>query len=154
MKFRTLPLLVLPLILSCAFVCRAPAGETAQEIPLYSNGKGDSGWIELDRSAGRMRATPYLRLSGETVLGAVETAGRAGEDRVCDAAESPNPETTARSDRKTADTEGLASLLSGPGGVSLGAVLDLARQASDSARDAFREVRAGHGPPPRQADAR
>jgi len=153
MKIRTIPLLLLPLILSSAVVCPAPAGEEPQSVTLYSDRKGDAGWIEVDRADGRMRATPYLRVSGETFHQAVEAAARTGEARVSAGVNPRNPDPTVMTDRKTQRKEALSSLLAGPGGVSLGGVLDLARQASDSAKETFRQVRE-ESSPPRQAGAR
>lgn len=154
MKMRVLPLLVLPLILSCAFACPAPAGEEEQSVTLFSDRKGDGGWIEMDRSAGRMRATPYLRVSGETVRRAVDTTGRAGEARGPAASDTRKPDQTVMTDRKTRRKEALASLLEGPGGVSLGRVLDIARQTSESAGNAVRQAGAGMTNPPRQGTSR
>lgn len=138
---RMLLLLVLPLILACAVVCPAPAGEDAQRVTFFSDSKGDAGWIEMDRSTGRMRATPYIQVSGETVRRAVDTTGRAGEARVSAAVDPRKPDPTDMTGRKTHGKEALASLLAGPDGISLGTVLDLAHEASESARDTLRKTR-------------
>lgn len=155
MKTRTIPLLVLPLFLACILARPAPAGEEERTIPLFSDRKGDAGWIEMDRTEGRTRATPYLRVSGETVRRAAETSGRAREVPGTAAAEIRKPDPAATTDRKGQGLETLAPVRAGPeGGVSLEGVLDLAREVSESAKDAFRKVRAGNTSPPRRAGTR
>ena len=155
MKVRILPFLVFPLILTGMFAGPSPAGEAAQTVTLYSNGKGDAGWIEVDRASGRMRATPYLRVSGETALRAGETAGRAGKAGVSAAADIHKTNEAGPTERNANGREVLSSLLAGPEGVSFGRVLDLAREASDSAKGAFRpQGRDGNAPPQDQAGPR
>lgn len=155
MKMRILLLPVLPLVLAGIFAGPATAGEEAQAVPLYSDRQGDAGWIEVDRASGRMRATPYLRVSGESVHRAEETARRAGEAREAATADIRMSNETGKTDRKTKSREALSSLLAGPEGVSLGGVLDLARRASESVKGASRsQVRAGSAPLPRQTGER
>lgn len=149
MKTRWLSLPVLPLILACTLVRPASAGEVERTVTLFSDGRGDSAWVEVDRTAGRTQATPYLRVSGETVQRAVETSERAGEVRVSVAPSPRAPERIATPDRKARRKEALASLLEGPDGISLGGLLDIARDASEAAGDAVRQFKTGMTASPR-----
>lgn len=151
MKMRWIPLPVFPLLCAFAFALPASAGDGDHKVTFFSDRRGDAGWVETEAVSGRMRATPYFRISGETVRRAEDTAGRAAEVRASVAEDLPETDGAEATDRKTRRKEVLSSLLTGPEGVSLGKVLDLARQASESARSAFRQARDGRDPRPRPA---
>lgn len=145
MKMRIL----LPLVLLSAFACAvAPplsAGEYPRAVTIYSDRRGDGGWIDMERSGDRTRATPYFHVSGETVRRAVgtEIPGPNPDGVATAILPAPPPEKPARSNRPR--KEAIASLLSGPEGISLGGILDLAHQASDSARETLSGLRHGAG---------
>ena len=153
MKMRRIPLPVLPLLCAFAISLPASAGEGEHKVTFFSDRRGDAGWVETEAVSGRMRATPYFRVTGETVRRAEDSACRAGEVRASVAEDIPETDGTEATDRKTTRKEVLSSLLTGPEGVSLGKVLDLARQASESARSAFRQARDGRDPRPRPPDS-
>ncbi len=143
MKRRILRSLVLLPVLSGTVVCPLSAGEKARPGSVFTDRHGNAGWIETDRAGDRMRATPYLHVSGETVRKATDAAGDAAGPREAAAAMPPD-----RSGDRTAGTSGqrkeaVAALLSGPDGISLGRVLDLAREAADTARSSLRDFRNG-----------
>ncbi|GAB4364942.1 MAG: hypothetical protein Kow00128_07060 [Deltaproteobacteria bacterium] len=141
MKMRILlPLVLLP-VLACAFACPLRAGEERRATTVYSDRRGNEGWIVTERSGDRMRATPYFHVSGETARRAMgmELPGPDPDEVVAALPPTPPPETPALSSRQR--REAIASLLSGPEGVSLGRILDLAHRASDSARETLRGLR-------------
>lgn len=148
MKTRLLSLQILPLILACALAGPASAGEDVRTVTLFSDGKGNAAWVDLDRTDGRMEATPYLRVSEETVRRTVETADRAGEAQATVAPLPGKPDPAARTDRKAGRREAIASLLEGPDGISFGRLLDIAHDASESAEHVVRQWKtaapAGH----------
>ena len=154
MKIRTISFLLFSTALACAFACPAPAEEGGETIGIYSDGKGNSGWIEVDRGGGRMRATPFLRISGETAREVLQAAGRGGEagQSVMRGMQAQgDPAAAGPTERKR---EALSSLLEGPEGVSLAGPLDLVKKASDSLKRAARKVRKETPVPSIQAKAR
>ena len=140
------PCLVLGMMLPCAFVRPSSAGELGTTVTLCSDGTGNAGWIRMDRVDGRMRATPYLRISGETSHEVLNAARRTGMIRSASVETDREHDPRIREHRKEMNKKTLSSLLAGPNGVSLGAVLDLARQTSEAARSAFRKSRSGDAP--------
>jgi len=154
MKMRILLSLVLLLAFSSAFVRPLPAGEETQAVIVYSDRHGDAGWIERDRSGDRMQATPYFHLSGEAVRRAVDAAGSSATLRGAEGSTTRTPPACPPTVSSRQRKEGIASLLSGPNGMSLGGVLDLAHQASESARESLRHIRDGHRASPRSEPSR
>lgn len=147
MVVRTFPFLLVSTALAIAFALPAPAGEGRETIAIYSDGKGNSGWVEMDRGGGRARATPFLRISGETSREALATAGRgeeAGRSVMQGLEAQGDPDTAGPAGRTR---EALSSLLEGPEGVSLAGPIDLAKKITDSLKQAARKAR-GDRPAP------
>lgn len=154
MKMRILLSLVLLLAFSCAFVRHLPAGEETQAVMVYSDRHGDAGWIERTRSGDRMQATPYFHVSGKTVRRGVDGAGSSATLRGAEPPTIRNPSACPPTGSSRQRKEAIASLLSGPNGISLGGVLDLAHQASESARESLRHLRDGSRASPQSESSR
>jgi len=154
MNIRILLSLVLLLAFSCAFVGPLPAGEETQAVMVYSDRHGDAGWIERTRSGDRMQATPYFHVSGEPVRRAVDSAGGSATLRGVEAPTIRNPSACPPTGSSRQRKEAIVPLLSGPNGMSLGGVLDLAHQASDSARESLRNLRDGYRASPQSETTR
>jgi len=154
MKMRILLSLALLLAYSCAFVRPLPAGEETQAVIVYSDRHGDAGWIEKTRSGDRMQATPYFHVSGKTVRQATDAAGSSATLRGAEPPMTRNPSASSPTGTSRQHKEAIAALLSGPNGMSLGGVLDLAHQASDSARESLRNLRNGYRASPQSEASR
>lgn len=131
-------LLSVVLLAVCGFASFAPAGDDVDTIGYASDGKGNARWVEVVRDGGRMRATPYVTLSPETVgdaEAAVDRHGAAGlaSGQAFDLAIRKEGET-----RKERRRRALSALLEGPDGVSLAGALDLAREAHDGWKKGLR----------------
>ncbi len=47
-------------VLACLFACPTPAGDNVQAVPLFSDGRGNQAWVEIDSAGGRMTARPFV----------------------------------------------------------------------------------------------
>lgn len=47
-------------VLACLFACPAPAGDNVQTVPLFSDGRGNQAWVEIDSTGERMTAKPFV----------------------------------------------------------------------------------------------
>lgn len=136
------------LLAVCAFAPSAPAGDGVDTIGCASDGEGNARWVEVVRDGGRMRATPYVTLSPETLGGVAAAADRHGTaglaaTQAFDGAAREEGET-----RKERRRRALSALLQGPDGISLAGAFDLAREAHDGWRKGLRGSAKENAPAP------
>ncbi len=51
--------------LVCAFASPAFAGDDNRNIPLFSDQRGNKAWVQVESTAGRTKATPFVAVGGE-----------------------------------------------------------------------------------------
>ncbi len=65
-------------LLACAIAVPASGGDNDRIVPLFSDQRGNKAWVQVERAAGRTKATPFVAVSGDDARKGAQKLG-AGE---------------------------------------------------------------------------